>query len=229
VSRARSTIPMRILIVDDNEDSRIHLRLLMSANGYEVDTAEDGVQALEMARRQIPDIILSDVMMPEMDGFSLCREIRGDRKLRRLPFVLYTATYLDEKDEEFALALGTSLYLRKPMEADELLDNLQRVLAQPRATDTESNADPEIDRRYAEVLFRKLTSKMALLQSIEQSADSDDIDWPALIKRLRLKRGLKQTALAEAINVDQSCVSRWERGKDKPGLAAKKRLLKMLE
>ena len=83
---------MKVLIVEDNEDSRILLMKQLRAHGYEVMAATDGVEALQQALAQPPDIIVSDIMMPKMDGYQLCQECKQNDKRRDIPFVLYTAT-----------------------------------------------------------------------------------------------------------------------------------------
>ncbi len=69
-------------------------------------TAKDGVEALSRLKEESIDIIVSDILMPRMNGFQLCRECKKDHSLKRIPFIFYTATYIDKKDEEFALGLG---------------------------------------------------------------------------------------------------------------------------
>ncbi|MBU0661612.1 response regulator, partial [Patescibacteria group bacterium] len=97
---------MKILIVDDNEDVRMILKKTLESNGYSVKDASNGKEALKAAKESPPDIIISDILMPVMDGFQLCREMKADEILKKIPFVFYTATYTDEKDEELALKLG---------------------------------------------------------------------------------------------------------------------------
>jgi CheY-like chemotaxis protein len=108
----------RILIVDDREDNLYLLRALLQGHGYEVDTAANGVQALAAARQDAPDLIIADILMPVMDGFTLCREWKKDESLKSIPFVFYTATYTDERDREFALSLGAERFIVKPEEPD---------------------------------------------------------------------------------------------------------------
>ncbi|MGB3062277.1 MAG: response regulator, partial [Anaerolineae bacterium] len=74
-----------ILIVDDNEQNRYLLRVLLTASGYAVLAAGNGVEALALARRARPNLIISDILMPQMDGFALCRECKRDEQLRAIP------------------------------------------------------------------------------------------------------------------------------------------------
>jgi signal transduction histidine kinase len=109
----------RVLIADDNADMRDYLRRLLSER-YEVEVAVDGVAALELMRRTRPDLLLSDVMMPRLDGFGLLREIRADAELRETPVVLLSARAGEEASVE-GLERGADDYLVKPFSARELL------------------------------------------------------------------------------------------------------------
>src|SRR5262245_42100037 len=106
----------KILIVDDQERDLYLLKTLLGAHGYQVVEAVNGAEALRFATANPPDVIISDILMPVMDGFSLCREWKKDEELRDIPFVFYTATYTDPKDEEFALSLGAARFIVKPVE-----------------------------------------------------------------------------------------------------------------
>ncbi len=118
----------KLLIVDDNQQNLYMLQVLLSANGYEVEQASNGVEALEQARRTPPDLVVSDILMPVMDGFALCRAWKKDEQLKKIPFVFYTATYTDPKDEDFALSLGAERFIVKPMEPDKFLVVLQEII-----------------------------------------------------------------------------------------------------
>jgi len=106
---------MKILIVDDNEDARMVLRKNLESNGHAVEEAADGAAALRRAKASPPDMIIADILMPRMDGFQLCRAAKADDALKNLPFVFYTATYTTEKDKDFALSLGASRFILKPI------------------------------------------------------------------------------------------------------------------
>ena len=118
----------KLLIVDDNEQNLYMLQVLLEGHGYEVVSAGDGAEALEKARRDPPDVIITDILMPVMDGFTLCREWKRDDRLKEIPFVFYTATYTDPRDEEFALCLGAERFIVKPVEPDVLVGLLQEVI-----------------------------------------------------------------------------------------------------
>src|SRR5687768_6381062 len=106
----------KILIVDDNEEDRYMLRVLLEGHGYEVAEAANGAEALEIATRDPPDMIVADILMPVLDGFSLCRQWRRDAQLKKIPFVFYSGTYTDPRDQAFALSLGADRYIIKPIE-----------------------------------------------------------------------------------------------------------------
>ncbi len=119
---------MKILIVEDNEDSRNLLIKQLRAYGHEVMAAADGAEALEQALAEIPDIILSDIMMPNMDGYQLCQQCKQNDKLRDIPFVFYTATYTKEEDEKLGLSLGANGFILKPTEPDVLVQMLSEIV-----------------------------------------------------------------------------------------------------
>jgi CheY-like chemotaxis protein len=120
----------RILIVDDNQTDRYMLQTLLRGHGYEVITAANGTEALKSAGHYPPDMIITDIMMPVMDGFALCREWKKDPCLQDIPFVFYTATYTDPKDKDFALSLGADHFIIKPTEPEKLIEMLLTVIHQ---------------------------------------------------------------------------------------------------
>lgn len=160
----------KLLIVDDNTQNLYMLETLLKTNGFEVVQAVNGTEALELARTAPPDLIISDILMPEMDGFSLCRAWRSDEQLKKIPFIFYTATYTDPKDERFALSLGADRFLVKPMEPITLVENVRQVLETQRNHGKEDEQlqvekkEEDYYREYSEVLIHKLEDKMVQLQ-----------------------------------------------------------------
>ena len=126
----------RVLIVDDEPESRTRLRSLLQAHGHAVSEATNGLDALELARQQPPDLVISDILMPQMDGFALCRASRTDPALARTPFVFYTGTYASAKDVARARRLGATRFLVKSMAAEEVIRAITEALRQPECADT---------------------------------------------------------------------------------------------
>jgi len=171
---------MKILIVEDNEDSRILLMKQLSAYGHEVTATANGAEALERALAQPPDIIVSDIMMPKMDGYQLCQECKQNDKLKDTPFVFYTATYTLEEDERFALSLGADAFFTKPTEPDAFVQMLFEIVEkatsglQPSAKVAPLEPSlflAEHDKR----IFTKLEDKVAQLEAeIAQRRQAED-------------------------------------------------------
>ncbi len=88
----------RVLIVDDKEENRYYLQALLTGHGFAVDAARHGAEALILARQRAPDLVVSDLLMPVMDGFTLLRHWKADAKFKAIPFVVYTATYTEAAD-----------------------------------------------------------------------------------------------------------------------------------
>ncbi|MDD2335616.1 MAG: response regulator [Geobacteraceae bacterium] len=160
---------MKILIAEDDENSRVFLERALLSQGYDVVSAGNGIQALEKAIQASPDLIISDIMMPKMDGFELCRLVKLDERLRAIPFVFYTATFAEPQDKKLAMSLGASRFLIKPMEPDEFFKTIQKVIVNHQQSEQTEAERPvtgtaELDRMYAETLARKLEKKVSQLE-----------------------------------------------------------------
>ena len=159
----------KMLIVDDNRQSLYMLQVLLTGSGFEVEMAANGAEALEMARRAPPEMIISDILMPVMDGFALCRAWKADESLKDIPFVFYTATYTDPRDEELAMSLGAARFIVKPLEPDIFLALLREVIETPRAGKLVVRLAPIEDevvfyKEYNRTLVRKLEDKVLELK-----------------------------------------------------------------
>ncbi len=120
--------PARILVVEDNEDNRRLLHIYLSREGYEVAEACDGVEALEIVQREPFDLICSDVQMPRMDGYALCRRLKEDPSTEHIPVVLITAIHTSVADTLEGLHLGANDFISRPFRQSELLARVQTQL-----------------------------------------------------------------------------------------------------
>ncbi|OGR01375.1 MAG: hypothetical protein A2284_13855 [Deltaproteobacteria bacterium RIFOXYA12_FULL_61_11] len=170
-----------ILIADDLPENRHILISLFTGHGYEVLPATNGAEALALAQSSPPDLILTDILMPVMDGFELCRRWKRDARLKSIPFIFYTATYTDPKDERLALSLGADRYLIKPQKIEVLLEVVREVLEDhPRERDLLSPLPPgderellcqhreEMLRLHNEALAKKLQQKIDEFETEKQ-------------------------------------------------------------
>jgi response regulator RpfG family c-di-GMP phosphodiesterase len=173
---------MIILIVDDKKGNLYILESLLKANSYHVITAENGAKALEKLYSEGADMIISDILMPEMDGFQFCLAVHNDDKLKHIPFVFYTATYTDYKDEEFALKCGANRFVRKPIDPNEFLKIIKNTVCDVKNGKVAAKKLPlknedETYKLYSERLVKKLEKKMFDLESTlaKQKAEEEKI------------------------------------------------------
>lgn len=191
---------MNILIVDDKPDNLYLLELILKGNGYTPIIAKNGALALELARTNELGLIISDILMPVMDGFTLCRELKKDHKLQKIPFVFYTATYTDPKDEGFALSLGADRFLLKPKDPDELIKCITEVIDE-RSISSEikipaDKPDQLILKEYNEALIRKLEDKMLQAEQAEREVRKYNI---ALLKEIEERKRAQEELLASEL------------------------------
>jgi signal transduction histidine kinase len=160
------------MIVDDNENNRYMLEALLQGYGFETISAKNGAEALELAKKKPPVLIITDLLMPVMDGFELCRQWKSDQKLKEIPLIVYTATYTEPKDEKYALSLGADRFVVKPQKTEDIIKLINEFCQFEKEIyfGTYSPQKPlgdEMDelRQYNSVLFSKLEQKMAALQN----------------------------------------------------------------
>jgi PAS domain S-box-containing protein len=168
---------MRILIVDDNKDSREILKKTLEAEGYEVFTAANGVEAMRVARETTPDIFISDILMPGMDGFRLCYEVKRNDRFRNKPFVFYTATYVEPEDERLAMDLGASRFITKPTESDKFMEVIKDIIREHKEKGLKIHDGPieeegALSIKYMERIIKKLDDKVRELQLYRKIFDS---------------------------------------------------------
>lgn len=177
----------RVLVVDDVATNRLLLRAKLSSAYYDVVVAENGAQALEMARGEQPDMVMLDVMMPDMDGFSVCSILKSDAETAHIPVIMVTA--LDTPEERVrGLEAGADDFLSKPFNATELCDAVRTQLAKKdRSSADRTLAGGRVDRFAASLLaaeihdpVQSILSFAHILGRTQSTADADDVRHMAL-------------------------------------------------
>ena len=175
---------MIILNVDDRQDNRYLFETILRAAGHEVYSAADGAEALALLKNIQCDLIVSDVVMPGMDGFQFCREVKSAPATRDIPFVFFTAVYTERKDEQFALSLGAAGFLVKPLEPDQLVEKLLKAA---QIHDTRPPA-PLVDdsagflEAYNRRVVQKLETKLAEIEELNARLQSSEARLRAVVE-----------------------------------------------
>ncbi|MFA5354893.1 MAG: response regulator, partial [Thermodesulfovibrionales bacterium] len=161
---------MKVLLVDDNAGDRVLLRRCFERHGYEVSEAADGQAGLEAAGSWRPDLIISDALMPVMDGFQFLRRLRQDEELAAIPFIFYSAVYSAEADEQLALSLGADAFIVKPKEPDQFWAEMESCLREFPALERRkgrqvTGQEGESLWRYCCITAHKLEGKVGELEA----------------------------------------------------------------
>lgn len=158
----------RVLIVDDTAGDRRLLRHHLEQEGFEVLEANDGVQALEVLQQQPVAGVVSDILMPRLDGYRLCAAIRRHPRLASLRYVLHTSSYTSPADEKLAYRFGADAFLRKPAAASAIVAAIRSPSQSRPASNGEQAAEAEkleVLHQYSDALVQKLEEKNAELEA----------------------------------------------------------------
>ncbi len=142
----------KILIVDDNYDMLDTLEHLFSFYQFDVIRADNGKKGVEVAEKQLPDIILLDAYMPVMDGFEACKILKKKRKTKQIPIVFLTAKYLDPGDRESGMQLGADDYMVKPFNSKELVNRIKTILKKKQMISALKQENEDLARKQAQIL-----------------------------------------------------------------------------
>lgn len=192
---------IKILVVDEIQENRRLLRKTLEWHGYTVEEAGNGAEALEMARKEMPGLIISDVLMPVMDGFQLCRTLKMDKELKGIPVIFYSASYYDRESQKFALALGAAAYIVKPIKSDELVRIIGDAVDKQKKPGKKPIEEKVYMKLYNERLVRKLEKKMLDLE--REVAERKKVEEELKQSHERLQRYFDGTvnALASALEM----------------------------
>jgi CheY-like chemotaxis protein len=203
---------MKVLIADDNDASCKLLRALLEADGHAVTVATDGREALELLERYSVDAIISDLLMPNLDGFRFCREIRKDSRWHRTPFICYTAIYCSLDDEKLAFDLGADAYLRKPSSRATILSTLQLAVDRARAGPPRRkalHAELDVINEYSRPLVAELEDKNFELSEKSRLAELAGAVAVALTRRHGLGEILQSCSESMVKHLDAALARIW--------------------
>jgi two-component system, cell cycle sensor histidine kinase and response regulator CckA len=158
---------MSILVVDDNELNRKLLRVNLESEGLTIREAADGIEALEDLKQHKVDVIISDILMPRMDGYRLCYEVRKNNRFDAIPFIIYSSSYTSSEDEKLALSCGADRFIRKPSSIKTILETIHEVTTQGKRSlhkKIEPESESEVMREYSERLIIKLEERSIELE-----------------------------------------------------------------
>ena len=187
-----------VLIIDDNVDIRTYLRSVLSEK-YNVSEAADGKVGLELARKIVPDIVLSDIMMPVMDGLAFCQQLKTDKAISHIPVILLTARSLDEQRAE-GYEHGADAYLSKPFSLRLLLSRIDNLIESRKKLnqtwskgvedDEIGNISNEIDKSFLKQLRKIIQENLANSDlSVEQIGDEIGLSRVQLYRKVKALTG----------------------------------------
>ena len=148
-----------ILIVEDVPDILRLLEETLKFKGYRALTAYNGQEALEKIQQEHPRLIITDIMMPKLDGFGLVHRLRINPETREIPVIFLTATYVAMEDKAFALNIGATRFIEKPVNFEHFLKTIQELLAAKPEVSTPQMSEAEFYEGYHQRLSKKLEQK----------------------------------------------------------------------
>ena len=148
-----------LMVVEDIPDILALLDTTLKFKGYRVVTARNGQEAYELIQKERPALVITDILMPKMDGFSLVHRLRLDPNTRNFPVIFLSATYVALEDKAFALTIGATRFMEKPVVLEEFLPLIEELLAKPSHAITEPLSEEDFYIGYRKRLEIKLAEK----------------------------------------------------------------------
>lgn len=180
---------MKILIVDDNMEDRTILRHYLNQFGGKILEASNGAEGVVIARSERPDLIISDALMPIMDGFEFLREIRRSDELSDIPFIFYSAVYIGCREKELAMSLGADAFMVKPQEPEEFLRQLRNLLEGLDRTKKRGVSDllgeDEKLKKYSQMVAARLEEKVRELELANSKLAANETRYHNLFNSIR--------------------------------------------
>jgi len=173
-----------ILVVEDIPNVLELLEVTLRFQGYEVLSAHNGQEALDILEEEDPALIITDILMPKLDGFSLVQELRRNPKTQNIPVIFLSATYVTPEDRNFAMSLGASRFIEKPIDTEDFLLTIAELLAQEEITIPQPLPQPQFYSGYRARLETKLQHKNRQISRIERLLPTLEDDQKESFKTL---------------------------------------------
>ncbi len=185
-----------LLLVEDDPDILKLLSTTLSFRGYRVVTASNGKEGLDAVRQERPALVIADIMMPKLDGFGLVHRLRINPETRNIPVIFITATFLSPEDKEFALDIGVTRFIQKPLDMDAFLQAIAALLEQGKGLIIEPLREYSFYEGYRARLETKLAQKNKQIARDEAllTTDPEEDDSPlhaSLRQAMREREELK--------------------------------------
>jgi len=157
-----------LLVVEDIPNVLELLEVTLRFQGYEVISAHNGQEALEILEEKTPALIITDILMPKLDGFAFVQKLHSNPKTMNIPVIFLSATYVTPEDRTFALSLGASRFIEKPIDTEEFLLTIAELLSKDQITIPAPLAQPQFYSGYRKRLEIKLQHKNRQIARIER-------------------------------------------------------------
>ena len=191
------TTPKYILVVDDIADILNLLQTTLTFKGHRVITARNGQEALDAIQKERPALVIADILMPIMDGFSLVHHLRINPATRDLPVVFLSATYVAPEDKDFALAIGVTQFIEKPVDIEAFLPVIADILSGKIKPAHPAVSDFEFYDGYRKRLETKLQHKTAQITRSERLLNTtrDEMEKQSVMKSVEDARAERDAIL----------------------------------
>ena len=190
-----------LLIVEDDPDILRLLDTTLTFRGYRVITARNGREGLEAMQRTCPAIVIADIMMPQLDGFGLVHRMRLNPQTRNIPVVFITATYVAREDRDFALSIGGTRFVEKPIDLDRFLRMIAEILDQRLPEAAQPFQELDFYKEYRRRLEAKLVEKSKQIAReqhlLKNATEQEDQSLQASLRQALRDRHELQLLLAE--------------------------------
>ncbi len=166
-----------LLVVEDIPDILALLETTLKFKGYRVETAVNGQEAVDLIEKEAPALVITDILMPRMDGFSLVHRLRLDPKTRGIPVIFLSATYVAPEDKSFALDIGATRFMEKPVVIEEFLALIDELLSATKLEPVEPVTEKKFYLGYRQRLEFKLAEKnlqIARAESLVQNVTESE-------------------------------------------------------